>query len=156
MSDHLPPASPPEAFMPLPDRAAVELPASRGADGKPLVVHIKRLPIVDILRAHEGLPVPSGQTAPDGATAAANVAAMEGTMRAVAALGVAGPEKNGKETPLFDFGQDGAQGLPKWDDLPWADRSAIFDAIGALAGLSALPPNVRSFRGGPVRKRAGR
>ena len=146
MSDHLPPASPPEAFLPMPERAAVELPASRGPDGAPLVVHIKRLPLVDILRAHEGLPVPSGQMAPDGATAAANVAAMEGTMRAVAMLGV--------EAPVFGFA--GEPGLPAWDALPWADRSAIFDAIGALAGLAALPPNVRSFRGSPVRKRAGR
>lgn len=146
MSDNLPPASPPEAFLPPPDLAAVELPASRDAAGNPLIVHIKRLPLVDILRANEGLPVPTGRTAEDGATAAANVASMEGTMRAVAYLAV--------EAPTFSFNGDRSLGLPLWDDLPWVDRSAIFEAASALAGLAALPPNVRSFRSGPVRERA--
>lgn len=141
--DHtLPPASPAEAFLPPAETAAVELPASRGPAGEPLVVHIRRLALVDILRAYETLPVPTGQTAPDGASAAFALPKHEAVMAQVAAAGVT--------SPAFVFEGDGA---PRWADLPFADRSAVFEAIGALAGLSALPPNVRSFRGGPVLER---
>lgn len=145
MSDRITPASPASAFKPQADSAAVELPVSRDEAGSPLVVHIRRVTVPDVVRCEARLNTGSGPAGTDPHEMAETAERME---RAFAELG-----RVGITSPEFAFdGED--DGRPAFGDLPWLDRSAIFNAIRGLAGLAAIPEGVRTFRGGALQRPA--
>ncbi len=142
MSDSILPASPASAFHPMPETLAVILPVSRDEQGKPCVVIIRKLDVPDLVRAQGRMPTGAGVASTDPNVIADNMQAMEGPFARVGRAAIV--------EPTFAFEGDQAEGAPEFALLPWLDRSAIFNAAQALAGLAEMPESVRLFRDGAL------
>lgn len=144
MSNPIRPASPASAFRKPSDddRAAVELPVSRDAEGRPLVVHVRRLERSELIRAQARLATLGGFQTHDAQEMAENMEASERVFADLARLAVVAPR--------FAFDGDPLDDLPAFADLPWLDKQAIAAGAQALGGLAEMPERVRLFRDGAL------
>jgi hypothetical protein len=121
------PATPAEGWGP--ELRNIELPGTRGADGLPLVVTIRRLPVVEaqLLDADPG-------TGPEA------VAARLEQNRRMAELAVVAPRFN------FEHNGDGAG--PRWDDLGMAAQMAIAWGVAdfTVEGVEEVTAVAQAFR----------
>lgn len=114
-----------------PETRNVALPGTRGPDGQPLVVRIRRLPAAMIYMLRED-PGPGVDTF---------VARLE-EYRKWAAEALLEPK--------FNFSSNGSAPGPRWDDLPIAAQMAIAGAVATFTteGMEEVTATVAAFRGG--------
>jgi len=119
--------SAPEDF--IEETRDVLLPGTRGRDGQPLVVRIRRLPAARVYTMK-----------PDPASSADPVTARLDEYRAWAEEAIV--------EPAFSF--NGTGGPPHWDRLPMAAQMAVAGAIAAFTteGTEEVTRLLTSFRGG--------